>query len=360
MTCQAASCASRSASSWNLRGSKKEPFTPHEGLDGTAADARAATFLVAASRRAHFDADSTSMIACANVALYSSTARLLPLFFTIVRGRSNTAIRTTTGRYEVSREISDDRLDVFVFDDRDGNEARILQTRREEMHAPLSTIDERDVDVPEVVLRELTRQALEANDGRRTWWTNPRDERVKSSLASRAASSHGGEAPASASSSTSSHDRQQSRDGEPLCGHSPLRQLDGWDRLVNDVGWESPGSVRARPRPRPFLHDAFDRSIPHRIPRDSSARSRALRRDDFKFERGTCSLHVHKVDEGRLQRRMAARELCPKRSRIICCRRSDRSAGRCGSPRESPPSARSPPWSSSPGSPRRPRPPPSA
>jgi hypothetical protein len=88
---------------------------------------------------------------------------------------------------EVAREAAHDRLDALVVDERDRNEARVLEPRGEEVNALPASVDEGDVDVPEVVLRELAGQPLEAHDGSHARRAQSSDQRVERGLVPRVA-----------------------------------------------------------------------------------------------------------------------------------------------------------------------------
>lgn len=72
--------------------------------------------------------------------------------------------RPTAPRREMLDERTRERLDLLVLDEAHLHPARVLEPRRTEVHAPFPSIDVVDVDVPEVVLRELTGESFEAND----------------------------------------------------------------------------------------------------------------------------------------------------------------------------------------------------
>ncbi|WP_231864781.1 hypothetical protein [Sorangium cellulosum] len=82
----------------------------------------------------------------------------------------------------MAREAADEGLDALVVDEIDGGEARVLQARSEGADALLAAIDKRDHDFPEVVLRELARQAFEANDGRGVLGAGSSDKGVERGL----------------------------------------------------------------------------------------------------------------------------------------------------------------------------------
>src|SRR5207344_1248767 len=73
--------------------------------------------------------------------------------------------------------------DALVRHDRHGDEPRVLQPRGEESDALRAAVDVAHVDLPEVVLRELAGEALEANDGHRAWWPEPGYQGVERRLA---------------------------------------------------------------------------------------------------------------------------------------------------------------------------------
>ena len=64
---------------------------------------------------------------------------------------------------EVLDQRADQRLDLFVVDQAHLHPARVLQARREEVHALLPSVEKLHIDVSEVVLREFARQSFEAN-----------------------------------------------------------------------------------------------------------------------------------------------------------------------------------------------------
>ncbi len=142
--------------------------------------------LIAAARCAHLDADaevddrlSEGGVVLLDVAPYAGLLDDRP---GAIEDRHQ---RQSTEGDEVAREIAHDCLDALVVDERDRDEAGVLQSRREEVNAPLAAVDERDVHVPEVVLRELTGQPLEANHGHRAWRSRAGDERIERALVPR-------------------------------------------------------------------------------------------------------------------------------------------------------------------------------
>ena len=112
----------------------------HEPLDGA--------LLVAAARRAHLHADAEvdDGLGEGGVELLD-VATLAALLYDRLRAIEDGEQRQAAEGDEVAGEAAHDRLDVLVLDDCDGDEARVLQPRGEEVDALLATVDERDVDV---------------------------------------------------------------------------------------------------------------------------------------------------------------------------------------------------------------------
>jgi hypothetical protein len=148
----------------------------HEVLDGS--------LLVAASRRAHLRADAELehhlrerrvelLDGATAAALRHDGAR------TVEHGEQ----RDTAERREVTHERTDEHLDLLVRHDADGDEARVLQPRGEEVDAPLAAVDEAHVDLTKVVLGELAGQTFEAHDGRAPYGACSCDHRVERALA---------------------------------------------------------------------------------------------------------------------------------------------------------------------------------
>jgi hypothetical protein len=91
--------------------------------------------------------------------------------------------RDTSPRSEVVDHRTHERLDLFVLDQTHLHPARILETRGEEVHALKTTVEVAHVNMPEVMLRELASESLEANDGTRPLGTQLLDELVERALA---------------------------------------------------------------------------------------------------------------------------------------------------------------------------------
>lgn len=137
----------------------------HEVLDRT--------LLVAAARRAHL---------CPHAELehHLGKDRIEALHFATdaalgddrARSVEHGEQRHTAERNEVADQRSHQRLDALIRHQRHGDEARVLQSRREEVDPLLGAVDVTHIDVPEVMLRELARQSLEAHHRRRTPRTN--------------------------------------------------------------------------------------------------------------------------------------------------------------------------------------------
>jgi hypothetical protein len=70
------------------------------------------------------------------------------------------------------------RFDLLVVDQRHLRPARVLQPRGEEVHSSAGPVPELDVNLAEVVLRELPLQPLEASAGSPRWSEFP--ERIRS------------------------------------------------------------------------------------------------------------------------------------------------------------------------------------
>jgi hypothetical protein len=144
--------------------------------------------LVTAARRAHLDADAEihDRLGEGGVELLDLTplAALLDDRPGAVEHRHE---RQATEGHEVAGQTAHDRLDTLVVDERDGHEARVLQSRREEVHALPLAVHERHVGMAEVVLRELARQSLEANHGCGARRPHRGHEPIESALAARVA-----------------------------------------------------------------------------------------------------------------------------------------------------------------------------
>lgn len=144
--------------------------------------------LVSASRRAHLDAHADvddrlreGRVELLDLAAYAGLrddgAR------TIEHGHQ----RQPAERDEVPREATHDGLDALVLDDRHSDESRVFQAGSEEVNASSAPVEKAHVDLTEVVLRELSGQAFEANDGRRVARSVRGNERVEGGLAARVA-----------------------------------------------------------------------------------------------------------------------------------------------------------------------------
>lgn len=113
-------------------------------------------------------------------------------------GRVGAQLASTSARPHRSRlggsrheHLSECRVraaDALVVDEGDRNEARVLESRREEVDSLLASVDERHIDVAEVMLRELTGKPLEANHRCRARRPQGGDDRVERALVPRVSS----------------------------------------------------------------------------------------------------------------------------------------------------------------------------
>jgi hypothetical protein len=84
---------------------------------------------------------------------------------------------------EMPHERPRQRLDPLVRYQRDLRPARVLQARREEAHQLHAATEEADLHLPEVVLRELARDPLEAHERLHRARPSGGDQVVQSALA---------------------------------------------------------------------------------------------------------------------------------------------------------------------------------
>lgn len=146
--------------------------------------------LIAAARRAHLHADTQlhhhfgerrveALDLATHAALLHDRAR------TIERRQQRLAAK----RDEVIDQRPHERLDALVLHQRHGDEARVLEPRREEVNALLAAVDVAHVHVAEVVLRELARKPFEPNHRRRARRAGRSYQRVEGALGAVVASS---------------------------------------------------------------------------------------------------------------------------------------------------------------------------
>lgn len=124
------------------------------------------TLLVAAAGRAHLRAD-------AEFEHHLGEGRVVALDLAATPAPLHDRARAIEDRHqrhaaegdEVTDQGAHQCLDALVVDEGHGDEARVLPPRREEVDALAPPIDGEDVDLAEVVLRELTGKPFEANHG---------------------------------------------------------------------------------------------------------------------------------------------------------------------------------------------------